>query len=205
MKGFLKKSFWMFILLPLVACGENEERQMDVAERLQDVSRLELARMTVGKVGMISDPSYADAKSFLDKAEAAFNQMKVGTRIGVYSYDTYLTAYVDLSELRQEDVTVDEENKTVEILLPAVRVTTDGREPQLHEEHYRVTGLRSSITPAERARLKARMAAEVKKEMSANTIATASLRKSAEEKAKVWLTNLLEDWGYDATVSFRSF
>lgn len=193
----------MLLLLPvLTGCGKKEEK-LDLPTRLQDVSRLELARMTVGKVGMISDPKVSEAKDFLGKAQAALNKMKVGTRIGVYSYDTYLTAYVDLSDLREGDITVDEESGVVTVTLPPVQVMTDGREPQLHEEHYRVTGLRSSITPSERATLKAQMAREVKAQMDSDKEGNAMLRKAAEAKAKNWVAQLLENWGYQAVVTFR--
>ena len=193
----------MLLLLPvLTGCGKKEEK-LDLPTRLQDVSRLELARMTVGKVGMISDPKVSEAKDFLGKAQAALNKMKVGTRIGVYSYDTYLTAYVDLSDLREGDITVDEESGVVTVTLPPVQVMTDGRDPQLHEEHYRVTGLRSSITPSERATLKAQMAREVKAQMDSDKEGNAMLRKAAEAKAKNWVAQLLENWGYQAVVTFR--
>lgn len=83
------------------SCGPKEER-VDIFSRLQEVNRLELARMTVGKVGMISDPPFSDAKGFIGKAGAMLDAMKIGTRIGVYSYDTYMVASVDLSQLRRE-------------------------------------------------------------------------------------------------------
>lgn len=170
---------------------------------IKDVNRLELSRMTVGKVGMISDPSFTEADGFLSKAQAAFDAVKVGKRIGVYSYDTYLTAYIDLSELRPEDVEVDNEKMTARVTLPPVKVTVDGREPQLHEEHYRVTGLRSEITPAERAALKAQMSREVSKEINGNDKAMTALRTSAIAKADAWLSSLLENWGYTPEVEWR--
>lgn len=203
MKRFNAIFFVVLFFFPiLTGCGEKEH-PVDVYHRLRDVDRLELSRMTVGKVGMISDPVFSEANGFSGKMEALFDAMKPGVRIGVYSYDTYLVAYVDLAQLRPEDVVIDSETKTAEIHLPPVRVMTDGREPQLHEVHYRVTGMRSAITPAERAKLKSQMAAEVKKQMVGNGAATEALRESAEAKAKSWFTDLLENWGYVATVDFK--
>ncbi|MDE6400197.1 MAG: DUF4230 domain-containing protein, partial [Muribaculaceae bacterium] len=185
-----------------LSCGHKEE-PVDVYSRLQDVSRLELSSMTVGKVGMITDPAVSDASGIMGKAEAMIDAVKVGQRIGVYSYDTYLTAYIDLSELAEEDVDIDRDAGTAHVILPPVRVMVDGREPELHEEHYRVTGLRSSITPEERARLKSQMAREVRKELAADRSASESLRSAAEAKAKAWFGDLLENWGYDAVVEIR--
>lgn len=190
------------LLLPFASC-KKKEKPVDIYSQLQEVSRLELARMTVGKVGMISDPEYKDAQTIEAKALALFNNMKIGTRLGVYSYDTYIIAYIDLGKLSPEDIEVDPESKTAYITLPPVEIMTDGREPQLHEEHYRVTGLRSSITPSERAALKSQMAKEVKREMNKNTGASDMLRDAAEAKAKAWLTELLENWGYSAEITFK--
>lgn len=202
MKKVLTKYVFAVVLMVLAACGRKEE-PVDVYSRLQNVSRLELSRMTVGKVGMISDPAFGDARGIIGKAEAMLDAVKVGKRIGVYSYDTYLTAYIDLSELSADDIDIDRESGTAHVILPPVRVMVDGREPQLHEEHYRVTGLRSSITPEERAALKAQMAREVKKELSNSKSSADALKASAEAKAKAWFTQLLENWGYEAQVEIR--
>lgn len=192
----------VFLLFSFAAC-KKKENPVDLYSQLQEVNRLELARMTVGKVGMISDPDYKDAKSLEAKARAIFNNMKIGTRIGVYSYDTYYVAYVDLSKLTKDDIVIDEENRTATISLPHVEIMTDGREPQLHEEHSRVTGLRSSITPYERAALKSQMAKEVKRDMIKNDGASEMLRNAAEAKGRAWLTQLLENWGYIAEITYK--
>ncbi len=202
-KSLLSVFFAVVMAIVFSACGKQVDSRPDLTNRLQDVGRLELSKMTVGKVGMISDPTYDHARTLSEKAEAIFSNMKVGTRIGVYSYDTYILAYIDLSQIRPEDVEIDEENSIARITLPPVEIMTDGREPQLHEVHSRVTGLRSSIRPEERAKLKAKMAAEVKKEVAANKQAIGEMKKAAEEKGRVWLTNLLRNSGYEATIEYR--
>lgn len=188
------------MFLSVASC--SEEKHVDVTSRLQEVNRLELARMTVGKVGMISDPALTEAVTLQDKANALYNSLKIGTRIGVYSYDTYIVAYVDLGKLTEEDIVIDREAGKATVTLPPVEIITDGREPLLHEEHSRVTGLRSAITPAERGALKSRMAREVKKEM-ASPDATRRLREAAEAKGRAWLSELLSNWGYTAEIRFR--
>ena len=73
-------------MIPLSGCSHKEkDYPLEISSQLQNVSRLELARMTVGKVGMISDPEYKDAKSIEAKASALLNRMKIGTRLGAYS------------------------------------------------------------------------------------------------------------------------
>lgn len=192
----------LFAML-LSSCQEKAEPEIEMASRLQDVSRLELAQMTVGKVGMISDHKYEDAKTLEQKTRAMLDAMKIGNRIGVYSYDTYLTAYIDLSEISADDISIDKKNNVAHVKLPPVQVMTDGREPQLHEVHYRVTGLRSSIKPEERARLKSQMAAEVKKEMSEAKGSKDVLRDEAQRKAKVWFDEIIRNMGYTPDVSFK--
>lgn len=191
----------LFLLLP--SCKKESAQQIDVYESLREVNRLELSKMTVGKVGTVSDPEWRDTKDWEGKARFFWNSMKVGKRIGVYSYDTYVVAYIDLSKLNPDDITVDRETGTVDILLPQVEVMIDGREPQLHEEHYRVTGFRSRITPEERARLKAQMAKEVKKELASSREGIEALKKSAQAKARVWITELVGNWDLTANVNFR--
>ena len=193
----------VMILLPASCAHREEAPALDVYESLREVNRLELARMTIGKVGMVSDPGWDDVNTLEGKAKVLLNTMKVGKRIGVYSYDTYVTAYVDLSRLQPDDITVYREKGTVDILLPRVEVMTDGREPQLHEEHYRVTGFRSRITPEERAALKGQMAREVKRELASSREGMEALRKSAEQKARLWVADLVADWGLTANVTFR--
>ena len=201
-KGFLM-ALLMSGAVSLSSCEKKEEVQLDVYESLREVSRLELSRMTVGKVGMVADLGWDDVTDWEGKARVLWNAMKVGKRIGVYSYDTYVIAYVDLSKLRPEDVTVNREAGTVDIVLPRVEVEVDGREPQLHEMHYRVTGFRSRIRPEERAALKAQMAKEVKKELASSRQGVEKLRKSAEDKARAWVVGLAENWDLAAKVDFR--
>lgn len=184
------------------ACGDKEQ-VINVAEQLRDVERLELASMTVSKVGVIKDPGFGESEGLAGKAQALFDGIKIGKRIGVYSYNTYLNAYIDLSELLPEDVVVDASSHTASIVLPPVRIMVEGRDPELHEEHLRVTGLRSRITPEERAALKGRMAAEVSRELRADKSVETALRSSAEAKARMWITELMSNWGYNATVTFR--
>lgn len=194
-------------LLGLLAasCTEktDHDHEAEMASRLRDVSRLELAQMTIGKVGMISDHKYENAKTLEDKTRAVLNSMKIGNRIGVYSYDTYLIAYIDLAELTTEDITFDEKTNVAHVNLPPVRVITDGREPELHEVHYRVTGLRSSIKPEERANLKAQMAAEVKKEVAGYEGSKEILRDEARKKATAWFKGIIESWGYISDITFK--
>lgn len=195
---------FMATLLLLVSCSHDSEEKKprtDVFSTLQDVGRLDLARMSVGKVGTITDPSFRKSATLAGKAEALVDKLKVGDRIAVYSYDTYLRASIDLTALTPDDITVDEDNHTVELRLPPVKVEYDGRDITLREEHYRVSGMRSDISPAERSRLKEQMNNEVKKEISADPVLSDRLRATAERRAVSYFTSLLSDMGYEGNVT----
>lgn len=208
MKGIIRNiSIFSIGCLLLCGCGSgsdgNVPARVGVYNELHDVAKLELAQMAVGKVGTIADPKFSEARGFLAKAEALADKMKIGQRIGVYSYDTYLRATVDLSQLRPEDVEVDTINMTAKIVLPPVTVDYEGRDIQLKEEHYRVNGMRTDITPRERAALKEQMNNEVKREIAADTSLRNKLRDSAEARGRAYFTALLANWGYSADIQFR--
>ncbi|MBD5270011.1 MAG: DUF4230 domain-containing protein [Bacteroides sp.] len=188
------------------SCGreaEEQPRQINIVSTLRDTGRLEVAQMSIGKVGMVSDPSFRKSEGFMAKAGALLDKIKVGDRIAVYSYDTYLHASIDLTDLSEEDVSVDEENKTVELRLPPVDVAYDGRDITLREEHYRVNGLRSQISSQERAALKEQMNTEVKRELASDKELTERLRNIGERRAKIFFASLLSDMGYEAHISFK--
>ena len=82
------------LLTILAGCGGKQEPK-DFYEQLHNVKRLELGRMTVRKVGMIEDP-HTQTSGVVGKVESLLQPLKYGKRIGVYSYDTYLVAYICL-------------------------------------------------------------------------------------------------------------
>jgi len=193
-------------LFIFVGCSKKEEsvpQRIDMLSQVRDVGKLQLSEMTLTKVGRISDPSFRDARTLREKAEAAIDKMKIGTRIGVYSYQTYVTAYIDLTEISPSDIVVDTVASTVSVTLPPVRVEWAGRDMELTEEHYRVSGLRSNIDASERAELKSRMAARLKKEVAADKSIETSLKESAQVKATAYFTELFHNWGFEPRISFR--
>lgn len=185
----------MLAFLSLV-CGCRKQ-EVNVFHELQDVQKLVLAEMTVNKVGTISD----DGAKGID---ALVNGLKVGKRIAAYSFHTYIEAYIDLSELSSDDITVDRERKLVKLTLPAVRTQYLGRDLGVTEEHYRVSGLRSQITAEERAQLKEKMNKSLKEDVRNNDEYRSMLVKEAQAKARGFFSILLKDWGYDSEITFRN-
>lgn len=183
------------LALAFITAGCRKQ-EINVFHELQDVQKLVLAEMTVNKVGTISD----DGAKGID---ALVNNLKVGKRIAAYSFHTYLEAYIDLSELRADDITVDPARRLVSLTLPPVRTRYLYRDLGVTEEHYRVSGLRSEITAAERAALKEKMSRSLKEDVRNNPEYRSILVKEAEAKARGFFSILLKDWGYDSEISFR--
>lgn len=205
MRGFVKIFCALALLCAAAGCGRSEAgpERIDFERTLTDLQRLRLSEMSVSKVGRITDPRLRDATDLVSAAEAALGHLKVGTRIGVYSYNTYLTCWVDLSQLRPGDVVVDEDARTVRVTLPPLEVGYAGRDMEMREEHVRVTGLRSDITPQERAELKERMAESLRREVTADPEVERLLRDEARRSAARLVTELAARQGLEAQVTFR--
>lgn len=195
----MKKSLTRIITgltLPLLAAGCAQKQEVNIVHELHDVQKLVLAEMTINKVGKISDDG---AKGI----HAIVNNLKVGKRIAAYSFQTYLEAYIDLSELNDADVVVDEASKTVTLTLPPVRTQYLGRDLGVTEEHYRVSGLRSNITAEERAALKEEMNKSLKEDVRNNDEYRSMLVEEAQKKARGFFSILLRDRGYKSNINFR--
>ena len=198
----------MLLFVFALSCQRQEEQKpetetIDLRSVLSDMSELRLAEMSLSKVGRVRDERMREAKDVSSWVLAAVNHLKIGARIGVYSYDTYLTASADLSQLRPEDVHVSPETKEVTVAFPPIQIAYAGRDMELHEEHVRVTGLRSAITPRERSELKSMMAASLQRELAANRDIEQQLRQTARASATEFISALAAEYGYTAKVTFR--
>lgn len=189
--------------LIFTGCRKNEEPH-DIYNEIKSVNRLNLAGMTISKMATIDDITLDEAKGVKETADALLNAIKIGDRIAVYSYDTYLRAYIDLSELTPSDVAVDESTRSVTISLPAIKTEFAGRDLPIRENHYRVTGLRSAINAKERAAIKERMNESLKAEVRRNPQFQNHVKSEARRKAVAYFESMLGNLGYSADISFKS-
>lgn len=189
--------------LIFTGCRKNEEPH-DIYNEIKSVNRLNLAGMTISKMATIDDITLDEAKGMKETADALLNAIKIGDRIAVYSYDTYLRAYIDLSELTPSDVAVDESTRSVTLLLPAIKTEFAGRDLPIRENHYRVTGLRSAINAKERAAIKERMNESLKAEVRRNPQFQNHVKSEARRKAVAYFESMLGNLGYSADISFKS-
>lgn len=172
----------------LAGCQKSETDEVKFYREISNVDKLYLSSMAINKVGEYNDDS----------------NWKIGKRIAVYSYKTYVRGYIDMTQLTPDDVKLDKEKKTAVVTLPPVQTEISGRDFTMKEEHYRVSGLRSRIGARERAQLKEEMNKTLKKEVAANPQFKKMIEESAERKARVLIKQLMAEGGYAAEVNFKN-
>lgn len=170
---------------------------------VKSVDKLILARMTVSKMATIDDIPLSEAEGLKQTSAALLDALKLGKRKAAYSYDTYLRAYIDLSNLTPDDVKVDESTKTITLSLPPVTTEYLGRNMEIREDHYRVTGLRSEIDVDERAALKEQMNTVLKNEVKNKPMFRNKLVTEAKAKAEAYFSSMLSKDGYKVIINFK--
>lgn len=129
---------------------------------------------------------------------------KIGKRIAVYSYDSYLRAYVDLSELAPEDIVFDDEHRTVGLTLPPVKTEVTGRDMEMKKVYENIGIMRSNVDSRERAEMKERANSSFMKEVDRNPEFKKRLTEEAERKARSYFEAIFDSFGYKSDISFRS-
>ncbi len=191
------------LVLMLSACTKQTRADYNYVDELRSVNKLVLAQMTVSKMATIDDLPLDDARGIKQTAAAMLDIIKIGNRKAAYSYDTYLRAYVDMSQLSPDDVRIDHDARTVSITLPPIETEFEGRDITVKEDHYRVTGLRSNIDQYERAEMKEMMTASLKNEVEANPEFRRRLIREAQAKARAYFEALADNEGYTVIVDFK--
>lgn len=183
--------------------GMRETAQRNYLSEVKSVNKLVLAQMTISKMATIDDIDLAKADGMKQMAAGLIDAVKVGNRKAAYSYDTYLKAYVDLSGLTPDDIKVDDATKTITLTLPPVQTEFAGRDMEIREDHYRVSGLRSEIDAKERAEIKEKMNTALKQEVEEKSEFRSRLEAEARSKAVAYFKALLGSDGYNVIVNFK--
>jgi len=89
------------------------------------------------------------------------------------------------------------------IRLPEPEVMLAGRDAWIREDHYRVTGLRSDIGPAERAALKEKMNTALRAEVEESDEFRRPLVENARKRGEAFFKEMLGDLGYTLTVTWH--
>lgn len=205
MKPKIQNIFVLFLTAAccLLAGCRKDDDSMKLYTEVRSVNKLVLAQMTVTQMAAVDDISLEDAKGMKQTIAAMADALKIGSRKAAYSYSTYLRAYMDMSEFQPSDITIDNRHKTIILNLPDVKTEFAGRDMEIKEEHYRVSGLRSEINASERAALKEKMNTQLKEKVRENPEFKEKLESQARAKAKDYFSSLLEKEGYRVTVNFK--
>lgn len=202
-------SLTLIILSALLAtaftgCREKpSDEDRTYYSELRAVKKLVTGRMTISKMATIDDIRLDEAQGLRQTASALLAAIKPGSRKAAYSYNTYLRAYIDMDRLTPDDIRLSPDGKTLEIDLPPVEIEFAGRDAEICEEHYRVTGLRSNINADERARLKEEMNTLLKEEVRRNPAIASRLMEIAKTKAISFFTQWGANHGLDVKVNFK--
>ena len=203
----MKKIVCFFILLGWVACQKEQEPSLFF--ELKDINELVLAEVRVEKTFVIDDPEihFKDIGSksgvFVDIVDWVKRKTSVGKRIGIYSFGTYYSAYIDLSQLSEEDVVIDRKNKSCLLVLPAIEIKEWGRDFELKTEHERTSLYRNKLTPQDKAKAKNEASKILVEEMGKDGRFKQELTDSAKDKAQAYFKTLLSNWGYQSEIRFK--
>ncbi len=190
-------------LLALTACSQPAEQERNYLQELQSVDKLVLAQMSISKMASIDDIDLDNAVGMKQTAAALIDKLKIGSRKAAYSYDTYLRAYIDMSQLGPDDLVVDRDARTISLTLPPVQTEYEGRDITIREDHYRVTGLRSEVDQNERAQLKELINTALKAEVEANPEFRRRLEVEARDKARAYFGSIAAEEGYAIDIRFK--
>ncbi len=184
-------------VMSLTSCGNgsNSDSQetdrmpatVELYQELKSVDKMVFASMSITKsVKMQSDAWY-----------------KVGKRIAVYSYDSYMRAYIDMSQLQESDMVFDEVNHTVQITLPPVTTEVTGRDMTMRKEYENIGLFRSELDSKERAEMKEKANVSFVREVQRNPQFRRQLTEAAQRKARKYFEALCESAGYVASITFK--
>lgn len=185
MKQFLAG---MVGLLMLGACSKTEQPDhTGIYQEIKSEDKMVFASMAITKTARMESADW----------------YTIGKRIAVYSYDSYMRAYIDLSAMQMDDMVYDEDTKTVRVTLPPVRTEIAGRDMEMRKEYENIGPLRSNLDSKERAEIKEKANASFKKEVEDNPEFRRQLIDAAERKARKYFETLFEANGYTASVDFK--
>lgn len=178
--------FKYLAILVILTAGCNKADHSGIYEEMKAADKLVLASMSITKTARLEDSEW----------------YKVGKRIAVYSYDTYLQAYIDMSEFMPGDLVFDDRARTVRVTLPPVVTEIAGRDMEMRKVYENIGLLRSEVDAKERAAIKEQANRSLQKELKENGSFRRQLTEAAERKARQYFENLFKANGYTAYIEF---
>lgn len=176
----------MLAAIALSACSKPDSNAL--YQELKSTDKLVFASMAISKTATMESPEI----------------ILLGKRVAVYSYNTYMQAYIDLSQLQPSDIVYNDDNHTVQISLPAVQTELAGRDMQMHRVYENVGLLRPDLDSKERAQIKEKANASLQREVATNPAFRNHLIDAAQRKARQYFESLVEPTGYTPVITFKT-
>lgn len=198
---------YLCALLLVSSCDEEKQLSTHLTEELHEVGKLELIEYRTEEIFIISpkEQSLKPVMSLDEIANYLDSKLTVGDRIGVYSFENFSVAYIDLSQLRDEDITFDASNKSIRLVLPSVQVEPIGRSGSIRKLHERITGMQGSISSEERRLMQNQASKLAIEALAPGTPKHKDLVSKAEQKACAYFTGMLHARGCkEVTIIFKS-
>ncbi len=170
----------------LASCAKKADNT-ELYQEIKSVDKMVFASMAITKTSKMESSGW----------------YTVGKRIAVYSYDSYMRAYIDLSTLQMDDLVFDDKNMTVKVTLPPVVTEIAGRDMEMRKEYDNIGMLRSDIDSKERAEMKEKANASFKAEVEENPTFRQQLIDAAQRKARKYFETIFEANGYTASIDFK--
>lgn len=189
----------LLLLTLLFSCKPEEERKVIQPNELREVGKLELVEYRSEEIFVISSDqkSLESIRSLEEAADYLSSLFEIGDRIGIYSFDFYTIAYINLYDLQDSDLQYDQENKSIQLTLPPIEVEPIGRGGTLKLLHERVNGNKKSITSEERQNMQRQAVVLAKQNIRPGTPKYQELVTKAQSKAQAYFTSILRARGYE--------
>ncbi len=172
----------------LILSGCSKPDNTELYQELKSVDKMVFATMAITKTAKLESSDW----------------YTVGKRIAVYSYDSYMRAYIDMSSLQMDDLVFDDKAKTVKVTLPPIVTEITGRDMEMRKEYENIGLLRSDLDSKERAEIKEEANKSFKTEVEENPMFKEQLTETAKRKARKYFETLFEANGYTASINFKS-
>ena len=170
-----------------VSCAKKPADHQPEYHELKSVNKLILSRAEICKTARKETTEW----------------YKVGKRIAVYSYDSYLQTYINLGAITPDDLTFDDTARAVTVTLPPIQIESAGRDMELRLEYENIGLLRSELSSQERAEMKEQANEEYRREISENSELRQTLIASGQQKARIYIESLFAARGYSASITFK--
>ena len=178
------------LLLLAAGCSNSTDdtlgRQLDRRmKNLAETSELGTVEYTVTKIIKANDNSAA---------------YKLGDRKIIFSCKATIKAGIDLADFSRQDISVDEETKSVAVSLPKPRILSFSMPPEdTHIVYEKVGVLRSNFSTADRMQLLTQGEAAIMADVD-----NLGIMKDAENYARLFFQSVLTQTGFEnITVNFR--